>query len=70
MQGYQAAYARFKSEMTQYQRFVRHKVLTRCRTDFRLPPEIYKEYLENAGVDYPIEELQWRVIQSFLEIQG
>lgn len=68
--GYEAAYARFKNEIAEYQQFVRQEVLPRCRTDFRLPPELYKDNLENAGVDYPIEELQRRAHQSFLEIQG
>lgn len=70
MHGYEAAYARFKSEMADYQQFVRQEVLPRCRTDFRLPPELYKQNLENAGVDFPIEELQRRAHQSFLQIQA
>ena len=70
MQGYEQAYAKWKSEMTEYEQFVRNEVLPKSRTDFRLPPALYKQNLENVGVDYPIGQLQGLAHQSFLEIQA
>ncbi len=70
MQGYEEAYARFKSQMTEYQQFMRREVLPKSRTDFRLPPALYKVNLENVGVDYPLDQLQALAHRSFLEIQA
>ena len=70
MQGYQEAYAKLKSQMDEYQQFVRQVVLPKTRTDFRLPPELYKQNLEEVGVDFPIDELQKRAHRSFTEIQA
>lgn len=70
VRGYEAVYARWKAEMAEYQQFVRKEVLPRTRADFRLPPALYKQNLENVGVDYPIDRLQQLAHQSFLEIQA
>lgn len=70
MQGYGEAYDRFKSQIAEYQQFVRKEVLPKSRTDFRLPPALYKQNLENVGVDYSIDQLQQLAHRSFLEIQA
>ena len=70
MQGYEQAFAKFKSQMTGYQQFVRKEVLPKARTDFRLPAALYKVNLEEVGVDYPLGQLQRLAHQSFLEIQA
>jgi len=69
MQGYEDAYAKFKNEMAEYQQFVRTVVLSKARTDFRLPPALYKQNLEEVGVDFTPDELKQRAHQSFVEIQ-
>ena len=40
--GYSDALAKLKDEMTEYDAFVRREVLPKARTDFRLPPDIYR----------------------------
>jgi uncharacterized protein (DUF885 family) len=69
MQGYQEAYAKFKDQMAEYQQFVRTVVLPKARSDFRLPPALYRQNLEDVGVDFTPDELKQRAHQSFLEIQ-
>ncbi len=68
--GYQEAFAKLKAQLTEYDAFVRKEVLPKARTDFRLPPEIYKMHLEFAGVDYTPEELKKVAHAGFLEIQA
>jgi hypothetical protein len=70
MQGYQEAYAKLKEQFTEYDAFVRREVLPKARTDFRLPPEMYKIALENFGVDYTPEELRRLGHQAFTDYQG
>ncbi len=70
LQGYQDAYARLKEQLASYDEFVRKEVLPKSRTDFRLPPAIYKSNLENYGVDYAPEELKRLAHRTFTEIQN
>jgi uncharacterized protein (DUF885 family) len=70
MQGYQEAYAKLKEQLTEYDAFVRREVLPRARTDFRVPPAIYKLALENYGVDYSPEELERLGHQAFADYQA
>ena len=49
---------------------MRREVLPKARTDFRLPPEIYKVRLEEFGVDYTPEELAKLAHAGFTEIQA
>jgi uncharacterized protein (DUF885 family) len=67
--GYQEALTRWKEQSAAWQEFARKEVLLRCRTDFRLPPELYRLNLENAGVDLPPEELAKKARAAFTEIQ-
>ena len=68
--GYQDAVAQLKSQLTDYDDFVRREVLPRSRTDFRLPPAIYQIQLEGYGVDYTPDELQRIAHAGFREIQA
>ena len=70
IQGYQEPFAKLKSQLTEYDVFIRREVLPRARADFRLPPEIYRIGLDDYGVDYTPEELIRMAHQSFTEIQG
>jgi hypothetical protein len=70
MTGYEEAYTRFKSQLADYERFVRTVVLPKARTDFRLPPALYKQNLEEVGVDYAPDQLKQLSHRSFLEIQA
>ncbi len=70
MSGYQEAYTALKSQLAEYNDFVRKEVLPKARTDFRLPPAIYAINLENVGVDYSQSELTRLAHETFTEIQG
>jgi uncharacterized protein (DUF885 family) len=67
--GYQDAYAKLKEQVAAHQDFVRKEVLPRARSDFRMPPELYKLALENVGIDYTPEELARLAHKSFADIQ-
>ena len=68
--GYQDALAKLKQQLTEYDAFMRREVLPKTRTDFRLPTEIYKMRLDNAGVDYTPAELEKLGHTGLLEIQA
>ncbi|HEY4088394.1 MAG TPA: DUF885 domain-containing protein, partial [Bryobacteraceae bacterium] len=67
--GYQDALARLKTQLDEYDAFLRREVLPKARTDFRLPSEIYQLRLEDAGVDYSAAELEKIGHNGFTEIQ-
>jgi uncharacterized protein (DUF885 family) len=70
MQDYQEAWAKLRDQLTEYDAFVRKEVLPRARTDFRMPPAIYKLALENFGVDYTPEEIERLSHQAFTDYQA
>jgi hypothetical protein len=49
--GWEASYARLKTELADYDAWMRANILPKARTDFRLPPEKYALELESYGVD-------------------
>jgi uncharacterized protein (DUF885 family) len=67
---YQDALARLKTQLDEYDAFLRREVLPKARTDFRLPAEIYRLRLEDAGVDYSAAELEKLGHAGFTEIQN
>jgi hypothetical protein len=67
--GYEDAYAKLKEQIAAYDDFVRKEILPRSRTDFRLPPELYANNLENLGVDIPPAQLAGMAHKAFDEIQ-
>jgi hypothetical protein len=66
---YQDALARLKTQLDEYDAFLRKEVLPKARTDFRLPAQIYQLRLEGAGVDYAPAELEKIGHAGFTEIQ-
>jgi hypothetical protein len=70
LQGSGDAYAKLKTQLAEWDEFVRKEVLPRSRTDFREPPAIYKTSLDNYGVDYTPEELKRLAHQAFTDIQN
>jgi hypothetical protein len=69
VKGYEEPLAKLKGQLTDYRGFVEKEVLPRTRTDFRLPPAIYRVNLENYGVDYTPEDLTRMAHAAFTEIQ-
>ena len=68
--GYQEPFARLREQLVSYDNFIRTQVLPKARTDFRMPPELYKLAMESYGVDYAPDELTRLAHQAFTEIQG
>ncbi len=54
--------------MAEYDAFIRREVLPKARTDFRLPPDIYRMRLDAAGVDYSADDLKQLAHKGFDEI--
>ena len=67
---YQPAYTKLKEQLASYDAFIRKEVLPKARTDFRLPPAIYKINLDRVGADYTPAELEQMAHKSFSEIQS
>ena len=75
--GWEEPYAKLKTELADYDAWVKSDILPKARTDFRLPPEEYALNLENYGIDIPIARLaemahhEFRVYQTQMqEIAG
>jgi hypothetical protein len=69
LQGYQEAFGKLREQLTRYDEFLRREVLPRSRSDFRLPPAIYRTALDNYGVDYAPEELTRLAHAAFTDYQ-
>jgi hypothetical protein len=67
--GYQDAYAKLKDQLNEYNTFLQNEVLPKARSDFRLPPELYRINLDQVGADYTADELIRIGHQGFNEIQ-
>jgi hypothetical protein len=68
--GYEVAYGALRSQLKEYEQFVRAMVLPKARADFKLPAEQYAFALKQSGIDMPIEELTSRARVAFKEIQN
>src|SRR5271167_1221266 len=68
--GWEDPFAKLKTQLTDYDAWVRATVLPKARNDFRLPPQHYALDMENYGIDIPPEQLAAMAHQAFTEIQG
>ena len=69
LDGWQPAFTALEQQVEAWNAFVRAEILPRCRTDSRLPPEIYAFNLRQLGVEMSVEELVSRAKVAFQEIQ-
>jgi hypothetical protein len=67
---WQEPFGKLKTQLADYDAWVRATVLPKARTDFRLPPEEYALALEDYGVAIPPDQLATMAHQAFTEIQG
>ncbi len=67
--GYQEPLAALKTEVADYETWVRAEILPKTRTDFRLPAEQYAFALQRFGVDIPAAELTAMAHTAFSEWQ-
>jgi len=70
LEGWQEPFGKLKTELADYDAWVRATVLPKARTDFRLPPEEYALNLEAYGIDIPPSQVATMAHQAFIEIQG
>ena len=68
--GWEEPFAKLKTQLTDYDAWVRATVLPKARNDFRLPPQHYALDMELYGIDIPPEQLAAMAHQAFTEIQG
>jgi uncharacterized protein (DUF885 family) len=70
LQGWEPAFEKLKTQLTDYDGWVRQNVLPKARTDFRLPPEKYALDFEQYGVDIPPQQIAAMAHAAFSEYQG
>ncbi len=68
IRGYEPAFAALARQFDAYDRLVTCEILPRCRTDFRLPAELYAARVRSSGVDLPTGDLASRARVAFREI--
>jgi uncharacterized protein (DUF885 family) len=68
--GWQEPFSKLKTQLAEYDEWVRATVLPKARTDFRLPPEEYALNLQDFGIDIPPDQVATMAHQAFTEIQG
>jgi len=68
--GWEGPIAKLKSQLTDYDAWVRATLLPKARDDFRLPAQHYALNMENYGIDIPPDQLATIAHQAFIEIQG
>jgi hypothetical protein len=72
--GWEEPFAKLKTELTEYDSWVKTEILPKARTDFRLPPEEYALNLEKYGIDIPIAQLvqmahhEFKVYQAEMQV--
>ncbi len=69
IEGWQEPFAKLKSQLEEYEKFVRAEVLPIARADFKLPPEDYAFSLHQVGVDIPAEQLAKIAHAAFTDLQ-
>src|ERR1700729_912009 len=70
LKDWQEPFSKLKTQLGDYDAWVRATVLPKARTDFRLPPEQYALALEGYGIDIPPDQVAAMANQAFTEIQG
>jgi uncharacterized protein (DUF885 family) len=70
LQDWEEPFGKLKTQLADYDAWLRTNVLPKARTDFRLPPEEYALNLENYGIDLPQDQLTTMAHDAFTEIQG
>jgi uncharacterized protein (DUF885 family) len=70
LSGWEPAYAQLKSQLADYDAWVRSAILPKARTDFRLPPEKYVLAFESYGIDIPPAQVAKMAHAAFVQYQG
>jgi uncharacterized protein (DUF885 family) len=70
LQGWEEPYLKLKTQLADYDQWVKSEILPNARTDFREPPELYALNLEGYGIDIPPAELAAMAHKAFAEYQA
>jgi Bacterial protein of unknown function (DUF885) len=70
LKGWEPAYATLKTELLDYDAWVRATILPKARTDFRLPPEKYVLAFEGYGIDIPPAQIAGMAHAAFTQYQS
>jgi uncharacterized protein (DUF885 family) len=68
--GWEPAYAQLKTQLADYDAWVKATILPKARTDFRLPPEKYVLAFENYGIDIPPAQIAKMAHAAFTQYQS
>jgi uncharacterized protein (DUF885 family) len=68
--GWEEPYAKLKTELADYDAWVRTTILPKARTDFREPPAEYALDLEGYGIDIPPAQIAEMAHKAFAEYQA
>jgi uncharacterized protein (DUF885 family) len=66
---YKQAYAKLKTQLFDYETFIRREVLTKTKKNLPLPTELYTLKLEEQGIETPIEEVIQQAHTAFMQVQ-
>ena len=66
---YELAFAQLKTQLFDYETFIRREVLSKTEQNFRLPTELYIFNLTEHGIETPIEEVIQQAHDAFIEVQ-
>ena len=69
LEGWHEPFEKLKSQLGEYDTWIRGTVLEKARAEFRLPTEQYVLQLEEYGIDIPPEQLASMAHRAFQEIQ-
>jgi uncharacterized protein (DUF885 family) len=70
LSGWEAAYAKLKIQLRDYDAWIKTSILPKARTDFRLPPEKYVLAFEGFGIDVPPAQIASMAHAAFTQYQG
>jgi uncharacterized protein (DUF885 family) len=67
--GYEEAFTQLKTQLFNYNTFIRREVLSKAEKNFHLPPKLYALRLEEQGIETPIEEVAQQAHTAFTQVQ-
>jgi len=70
MQGWEEPYSKLKSQLAEYDAWIKTAVSPKARADFRLPPEEYILNLQEYGIDISPNQVAALAHQAFKDIQA
>ncbi len=68
--GWEEPYAKLKTQLADYDAWVKSTIVPKARTDFREPPEEYALDFENYGIDIPPAQIAAMAHKAFTEYQA